>query len=167
MVQLWVNLPAKNKMNPARYQALEKKDMKKVMLEDGESYIELIAGEYNGIKGPATTFTPVNLFNANLIKGARACFSFDKNFNTGMLVIEGEVIVNESKNVTENHFVFFGHDGEDIVIEASDNSIVLMLSGEPIREPIASYGPFLMNTQDEIKQAYEDYNNGKFGYLED
>ena len=167
MVQLWVNLPAKNKMTPAGYQAIEKKDMKKVMLEDGESFIELIAGEYNGIKGPATTFTPVNLFNANLVKGAKACFSFDKNFNTGMLVIEGEVIINESKSVTEDHFILFGHDGEDVVINASDKSIVLILSGEPIREPIVSYGPFVMNTQVEIKQAYEDYSNGKFGYLED
>ena len=109
----------------------------------------------------------MNLFNANLIKGARACFSFDKNFNTGMLVIEGEVIINESKSVTEDHFILFGHDGEDVVINASDKSIVLILSGEPIREPIVSYGPFVMNTQVEIKQAYEDYSNGKFGYLED
>jgi hypothetical protein len=84
-----------------------------------------------------------------------------------MLVIEGEIKINNSKTVPENNFVLFGHDGEDIELEASQQSVVLILSGEPIHEPIASYGPFVMNTEAEIKQAYEDYNNGKFGYLED
>jgi Pirin-related protein len=167
MVQLWVNLPAKFKMTPVKYQAIENKDIKKVLLDDGKSSLDLIAGEYNGAKGPAFTFSPVNLFNAKLIQGAKACFRFNKNFNTGMLVIEGEVKINNSKTAPENHFIFFGHDGEDIAIEAVAQSVVLVLSGEPIHEPIASYGPFVMNTQAEIKQAYEDYNNGKFGYLED
>jgi quercetin 2,3-dioxygenase len=167
MVQIWVNLPAKNKMSPAKYQAIGNKDMTKVLLDDGKSIVELIAGEYNGMKGPAFTFSPVNLFNAKLIKGAKARFSFNKNYNTGMLVIEGEVRINNSKTGPENHFILFGHDGEDIVIEAIEKSVILVLSGEPIHEPIASYGPFVMNTEAEIKQAYEDYNNGKFGYLED
>src|SRR5664279_4315213 len=167
MVQLWVNLPAKYKMTPAKYQSLENKDLMKVMLNDDKSMLELIAGEYNGIKGTATTFSPVNLFNAKLIPGANACFSFNRNFNTGILVIEGEIKINESKTATENHFVLFSHDGEEIVIEAVNKSVVLILSGEPINEPIASYGPFVMNTEAEIRQAYEDFNNGKFGYLED
>ena len=84
-----------------------------------------------------------------------------------MLVIDGEIKINNSKSASENYFIFFGHDGEDILIEAVEKSVVLVLSGEPIHEPIASYGPFVMNTEAEIKQAYEDYNNGKFGYLED
>jgi hypothetical protein len=167
MVQLWVNLPAKNKMTPAKYQAIGNKDMKRVMLDDGESSVDLIAGEYKGKKGPAFTFSHVDLFNAKLIKGAKASFSFDKNFNTGMLVIEGEIKINNLKTAPENHFILFGHDGEDIIIEALDKSVILIMSGEPIREPIASYGPFVMNTETEIKQAYEDYNNGKFGFLED
>lgn len=167
MVQLWVNLPAKFKMTPAKYQAIENKDMTKYLLADGKSSVELIAGDYNGMKGPVFTFSPVNLFNAKLIKGSKAGFSFNKNYNTGMLVIEGEIKINDSKTAPENHFVIFGHDGEDIVIEAVEKSVILILSGEPIHEPIASYGPFVMNTEAEIKQAYEDYNNGKFGYLED
>jgi hypothetical protein len=167
MAQLWVNLPAKYKMTPAKYQAIENKDMTKVFLDDGESVVELIAGEYNGKKGPAFTFSPVYLFNAKLIRGAKAGFSFRSNYNTGMLIIEGEVKVNNSDAAPENHFILFGHEGEDIVIEAMEKSVVLVLSGEPIHEPIASYGPFVMNTEAEIKQAYEDYNNGKFGYLED
>ena len=107
MVQLWVNLPAKFKMTPAKYQAIENKDMKKVVLDDGKSSLELIAGEYNGIKGPASTFSPVNLFNAKLIHGAKACFTFNKNYNTGMLVIEGEIKINNSENAPENHFILF------------------------------------------------------------
>ncbi len=167
MVQLWVNLPSKYKMSPAKYQSLENKDLMKVVLNDGKSMLELIAGEYNGIQGTATTFSPVNLFNAKLNPGAKACFSFNRNHNTGILVIEGEIKINESKTAQENHFVLFSHDGEEIVIEAVSKSVVLILSGEPINEPIASYGPFVMNTEAEIKQAYEDFNNGKFGYLED
>lgn len=167
MVQLWVNLPEKYKMTPPKYQPIENKDMKRILLDDGRSYIELIAGEYNGIKGPAFTFSPVNLFNAKLFRGTKTGFSFDRNFNTGLLVIEGDVKINNSKNAPENHFVLFGHDGEDIVVEAVEDSVILVLSGEPIHEPIASYGPFVMNTEAEIKQAYADYNNGKFGHLDD
>lgn len=167
MVQLWVNLPAKHKMTPAKYQAIENKDMSRVMLKDGKSFVELIAGEYSGVKGPASTFSPVNLFNAKLAKGGKADFSFDKKYNTALLVTEGEIKVNNSKIAAENNFVLFGHDGEEIVVEALKESVVLVLSGEPINEPIASYGPFVMNTEAEIKKAYEDFYNGKFGYLED
>jgi len=167
MVQLWVNLPAKYKMTPAKYQAIENKDVTKVMLDDRKSYVDLIAGEYEGKKGPAFTFSRVNLFNAKLIKGAKASFTFNKNYNTGVLVIEGEVKINNSKTAPENHFVLFGHDGEAIIIEAVEESVVLILSGEPIHEPVASYGPFVMNTEAEIKQAFDDFNAGKFGYLED
>ena len=167
MVQLWVNLPAKFKMTPAKYQAIENKSMKKFLLDDGKSTIELIAGEYKGMKGPATTFSPVNLFNTKLTKGSRADFSFDKTHNSGMLVIEGEIKINNSAVASENYFIIFGHDGEDIGIEALKDSVILVLSGEPINEPISSYGPFLMNTEAEIKKAYDDFYNGKFGYLED
>jgi redox-sensitive bicupin YhaK (pirin superfamily) len=167
MVQLWVNLPAKFKMTPAKYQAIENKNMGRFLPDDGKSVIELIAGEYNGIKGPAYTFSPVSMFNAKLSRGGKAGFSFDKIYNTGMLVIEGEIKINNSATVSENYFILFGHDGEDITIEALKDSVILILSGEPINEPIASYGPFVMNTEAEIKQAYDDYYNGKFGYLED
>jgi len=168
MVQLWVNLPAKNKMTPAKYQSIENKDMARFLLDDdGKSFIEIIAGEYKGIKGPAFTFSPVNMFNAKLIKAGKADFRFDKKYNTGMLVIEGEIKINDSKTAVENYFIHFGHDGDEISIEAVKDSVVLVLSGEPINEPIASYGPFVMNTEAEIRKAFEDYKNGKFGYLED
>jgi quercetin 2,3-dioxygenase len=167
MVQLWVNLPSKFKMTPAKYQPIEKKDLKKVFLEDGKSHVEVIAGEFAGMKGPATTFSPVNLFNAKLLMGDKALFSFNKDYNTGMLVIEGEIRINNSETASEDHFILFKHDGEEIVVEAVKPSIVLIMNGEPIHEPIASYGPFVMNTEAEIKQAFDDFKNGKFGYLED
>lgn len=166
MVQLWVNLPKKYKMTPAKYQSLENKDIAKFVLEDGKSNIEVIAGEYNGIKGPASTFSELKLFNAKLIESTKTEFSFNKNYNTGMLLIKGEIKVNNTNTIPENSFILFGHDGEDIVIKALKESIILILSGEPINEPIAPGGPFVMNTQSEIREAYEDYYNGKFGYLE-
>jgi redox-sensitive bicupin YhaK (pirin superfamily) len=119
------------------------------------------------MKGPATTFSTVNLFNAKLLKGTMAGFNFNKENNTGMLVIEGEIRVNQSKTAPQDNFILFGHDNEEIIVEALNDSVVLVLSGEPLNEPIASYGPFVMNTDAEIKQAYDDYYNGKFGYLED
>lgn len=167
MVQLWVNLPARSKMTPPKYQPIENKDMSRFILEDGKSYIELIAGEYNGLKGPAFTFSAMDLFNAKLKPGTKAEFRFDNHFNSGMLVVEGEIKINDSKTAPADNFVLFDHDGEDIKIEAVKDSIVLILNGEPLNESISAYGPFVMNTDAEIKQAYDDYYSGKFGYLED
>jgi hypothetical protein len=167
MVQLWVNLPAIYKMTPPKYQAIENPMMGRFMLPEKESRVDVIAGEYKGIKGPATTFSPINLFNAKLMKGAKLDLSFRDNTNTGLLVIEGEIKINDSKTAPEDNFVLFGQDGNEVIIEAINDSVVLILNGEPINEPIASNGPFVMNTQAEIKEAYQDFYNGKFGFLED
>jgi len=167
MVQLWVNLPAKFKNTSAKYQSIENKTIPKYEIEGGKGVVEIIAGQYGGIKGAAFTFTPVNLFNAKLLKGAIADFSFSEKYNTGLLVAEGEVSINKSKIASEDNFIFFKHEGEGISIEALKESTILILSGEPIDEPIASYGPFLMNTETEIQEAFDDYYSGKFGYLED
>lgn len=166
MVQLWVNLPAKDKMSPPKYQAIQKSEMKKVDLGEN-GFIELIAGEYQGEKGPATTFSPVHLMNAKLKKGGKADFNFPANFNTAALVIEGNIIVNGEENAPTDHFVLFENEGEDFTIEASENAIVLIISGEPLNEPIFPHGPFVMNSREEIIQAFDDFNTGKFGYLED
>jgi len=167
MVQLWVNLPAKFKMTPAKYQAIENRNMGKYFSDDKKSRIDIIAGEFKGVKGPAFTFTPMSLFNAFLDKDSQEEFSFSETENTGLLVIDGEVRINDLKTVEENSFVCFSRHGKNIKVEALKNSTLLILSGEPIDEPIASYGPFVMNTEEEIKQAYQDYYDGKFGYLED
>ncbi|WP_291067561.1 MULTISPECIES: pirin family protein [unclassified Empedobacter] len=165
MVQLWVNLPAKDKMSTPKYQAIEHKDIPTVEVENG--FIEVIAGEYNQTKGAASTFSPVNMLNAKLNEDGKANFNFPANYNTVLLVIDGEVKVNNQEIVPTDHLLLFTNEGEDFTIEATENSIVLILSGEPLNEPIASYGPFVMNTQEQIREAFEDFNNGKFGTLED
>ncbi|MDM1072469.1 pirin family protein [Empedobacter brevis] len=165
MVQLWVNLPAKDKMSTPKYQAIEHKAIPTVEVENG--FIEVIAGEYDQTKGAASTFSPVNMLNAKLNVGGKANFSFPANYNTLLLVIEGEVKVNEQEIVPTDHLLLFTNEGEDFSVEATENSVVLILSGEPLNEPIASYGPFVMNTQEQIREAFEDYNNGKFGTLEE
>jgi len=167
MVQLWVNIPAKYKMTTPKYQGIENNTMNKYQIDNGKGVVEIIAGNYKGMNGSATTFSPVNLFNAKLLKGISADFSFKENFNTALLVIEGEIKINDLQTVPEDNFVLFKHDGGNIKIEALKNSNVLVLSGEPINEPISSYGPFLMNTEAEIQEAFDDYYGGKFGYLED
>ena len=166
MVQLWVNLPAKDKMSPPKYQAIQNSEMKKVDLGEN-GFIELIAGEYQGEKGPATTFSPVHLMNAKLKKVGKTDFSFPANFNTAALVIEGNIVVNGEENAPTDHFVLFENEGENFTIEASEDAVVLIISGEPLKEPIFHHGPFVMNNRNEIIQAFDDFNQGKFGFLED
>ena len=137
------------------------------MLENKESEIEVIAGEYKGVKGAASTFTPIHLFNAKLKKEATASFSLPSNYNTCLLVIEGAIKVNNTEKVPTDNFVLFTNEGEDFSIEAIEDAVVLVLSGEPIQEPIVASGPFVMNTRQELQQAYIDYNAGKFGQLAD
>ncbi len=165
MVQLWVNLPAESKMSDPKYQAIKNAEMKKIDLGDN-GFVEVIAGEYNGEKGPAETFTPINLMNAKLKKGGKARFSFPENFTTGALVIEGSIIVNNTEFADTDHFVLFENSGKDFSIKAKEDAIVLILSGEPLNEPIYAHGPFVMNSKQEIIEAFDDFNNGKFGKLE-
>lgn len=166
MVQLWVNLPAKDKMSTPKYQAIENSKMEKVDLGEN-GFVEVIAGEYDGHNGPADTFTPVHMMNAKLKAGGKAEFNFPAHFNTAALVIEGNIIINEDENIKADHFALFKNEGETFTIEAKEDSIVLIISGEPINEPIYPHGPFVMNSREEIMQAFEDFNTGKFGYLED
>ena len=166
MVQLWVNLPAKYKMTTPKYQEITNTMMGKYQLADDQGVIEVIAGEYKGVKGAASTFTPIHVYNARVKKAAKFEFSFPSNYNTGLLLVEGSINVNDTKAAAD-HFVLFKNDGETILIEATEDSILLVLSGEPINEPIAQYGPFLMNTWDELEQAIQDVNAGKFGVLEE
>jgi redox-sensitive bicupin YhaK (pirin superfamily) len=167
MVQLWVNLPAKDKMSKPKYQGVKQQDLKKYVLENDGGVIEVIAGSYNETEGSVSTFSPINAFNARLNVGAMATFSFPDNYNTGFVVIEGSVQINNREIAATDQFVHFKNDGTEILVKALENSVVLVLSGEPINEPIAQYGPFLMNKPEEIQQAISDYNQGKFGYLEE
>ena len=165
MVQLWVNLPAKDKMSTPKYQAIENSNIPKIKVDGG--IVEVIAGAYQDHKGAASTFTPVNMLNAKLTSGGSATFSFPSNHNTCILVIEGEVILNNTEDVPLDHLALFKNEGESFTIKASQDSIVLILSGEPINEPIAAHGPFVMNTREQIMEAFQDYELGKFGELAD
>jgi redox-sensitive bicupin YhaK (pirin superfamily) len=166
MVQLWVNLPAIHKMTPPKYQALVNRDMGKYQIGGG-GIMDIIAGDYKGVKGPAFTFSPISLFSASLPEGATADLAFPASDNTGVLIIEGDVLINGSDKAKENSFAYFSHEGEEITIKALNNSKVLILSGQPLNEPIAAHGPFVMSTEREIQEAFDDYYSGKFGFLED
>ncbi|MBO3099665.1 pirin family protein [Gelidibacter pelagius] len=167
MVQLWVNLPAKDKKTEPKYQAIKYKDISRYELQDDAGTIEVIAGEYKGTKGSASTFTPVHMFNAKLNRDGKADFQFPSEYNTVLLVIEGKIIINGKEEIPTDHLALMANDGETFEIEASDDAVVLVLSGEPINEPIAAQGPFVMNTREELMEAFNDFNLGKFGYLED
>jgi pirin family protein len=164
MVQLWVNLPSQYKMSAPKYQAIKNADIPRYTSEGVE--IEVIAGDYKGVAGAASTFSPVNMLNVKLSKGATADFSFPAHYNTAVLVIEGNVLVNNTDEAPTDHFVLMENDGETFKITAQDDAIVLVLSGEPLNEPIVAYGPFVMNTREEIVQAFEDVKAGKFGHLD-
>lgn len=167
VVQLWVNLPAKDKMTPPKYQTITNERIPKYILPEQAGVVEVIAGEYEGTKGVATTFTEIEMYNIRLNPGARIQFSLPEEYNTGILVIEGQVRVNDTDDAPEDYFVLFRNKGERISVSTASGGLLLVLSGKPLREPIMAYGPFLMNTKDEILQAFDDLNAGKFGELED
>jgi len=166
MVQLWVNLPKKDKSTAPHYQELTKDGMDKVQLADNGGEVNVIAGNFNGVAGSAETYSPVNLFDIKLNEGAETTTSIPAGHNTALLVVNGSVQVND-EIVGEHSFVLFENKGEEIHIKANQQSVVLLLSGEPLNEPIVSYGPFVMNTEAEIREAITDFNMGKFGVLED
>ncbi len=167
MVQLWVNLPAKHKMDKPGYQPIVNSSMSRYKIGDNSSEIEIVAGEYKGTKSDTHTFSPMHVFNAKLKQGVETDFTFPKEYTTALLVVEGDIEVNGTHKVPTNHFVLLANDEESFTIKAEHDAVVLVLSGGPIDEPIAAYGPFVMNTQKELIQAFDDYQQGKFGFLAD
>ncbi|HEY6083571.1 MAG TPA: pirin family protein [Chitinophagaceae bacterium] len=165
MVQLWVNLPKKDKSTPAHYQAITAAEMGKVELPGESGVVNVVAGNFNGAAGPARTYSPVNLFDIKLKKDGELSTTVPADHNTAMLVVNGTVEVNGQK-AAEHSFILFKNDGEEINIKAGADSVLLLMSGEPINEPIVSYGPFVMNTEQEIHEAIRDFQTGKFGVLE-
>lgn len=164
MVQLWVNLPKDKKMIEPKYQPLLKEEMGVLKLDNDKGEISIIAGEVNGVKGPANTFTNINLYNINLKNYGNTKLSEPKNFNTAILILKGEAKVNEDKICKEGDFIVFENvEGEILLESLTEESLFLVLSGEPINEPVVSHGPFVMNTLGEILDAYKDFRNNKFG----
>ncbi|HAT4191637.1 pirin family protein [Clostridium perfringens] len=164
MVQLWVNLPKDKKMIEPKYQPLLKEEMGILKLDNDKGEISIIAGEVNGVKGPANTFTNINLYNINLKNYGNTILSEPKNFNTAILILKGEAKINEDKICKEGDFIIFDNvEGEILLESLTEESLFLVLSGEPINEPVVSHGPFVMNTLGEILDAYKDFRNNKFG----
>jgi len=165
MIQLWVNLPAKDKLTAPQYQAITAGQMGKVTLAGSNGIVNVIAGSFNGQKGPANTFTPVNMFDIRLNKDGELTTGIPTGHNTVLLVVNGGVTVN-GEQAGQHDLVLFSNAGEEITIKAKEHSVILLLSGEPINEPIAQYGPFVMNTHRELQEAFQEFQSGKFGVLE-
>jgi redox-sensitive bicupin YhaK (pirin superfamily) len=167
MVQLWVNLPRVSKMHAPRYQPLTAAQMGVRALPERGGEVRVIAGEHLGTKGPAATFTPITILDLSLAAGARHDLNLPAGHTVAMLVMAGEAVIHGRRTVATNDFVLFEREGSRISLEARAASRFLVLSGQPIGEPVVQYGPFVMNSQAEIEQAYRDVRAGKFGTLDD
>jgi hypothetical protein len=166
MVQLWVNLPKSKKMSQPCYQEIEKERIPAVSL--GKSgYARVIAGEFRGVKGPANTFSPITLLDVRLEAGDQAELVLPGGHNSAIVLLHGNVILNGSEGGLrgEAQIASLSADGERVSVDAKEAATLLVLSGEPIHEPVFSYGPFVMNTNEEIAQAFEDYRSGRMGNL--
>jgi redox-sensitive bicupin YhaK (pirin superfamily) len=164
MVQLWVNLPAKDKMSPPGYQAITSRDIPVVPVRGGTARI--IAGEFQGVRGPARTFTPVNLWDLRLDRAADLTLDLPKGHNAMIAVLSGNVLINGTQTADEAEIVRLDREGSEVTIHPDQEAILLILTGEPIDEPVVGYGPFVMNSEAEIKQAAYDFNSGRFGQVD-
>ncbi len=162
MVQLWVNLPAKDKMTAPRYQEIRDSTIPAVKLGSDGGIARIIAGEYNGTKGPARTFTPIDLWDLRLKAGRRTEMNVPHGFTTILLVLKGTVLVNDSEAVGTAELALFEREGGGISLAAEEETTLLVMSGQPIDEPVMGQGPFVMNTREEISQAMADFRAGRF-----
>jgi len=161
-VQLWVNLPAKYKMVDPHYQAIASSRIPSVKLDEQGSVMRIIAGEHRDVKGPANTYTPVNLWDLRLLSGQTVELHFPENYTTMLFTLQGSVKINNSVTMNDAELAFFERKGKTVTLTALKDSTMLAMNGEPINEPIAGYGPYVMNTEDEIRQAIEDFDSGLF-----
>jgi redox-sensitive bicupin YhaK (pirin superfamily) len=165
MIQLWVNLPARHKMTAPRYQAILNSEIPAVALANGAGTVRVIAGQYENTQGPAQTFTPMNVWDLRLTASSSATAPIRAGWNTALIVLKGQIKVNHERTVKDGAMVVLSAHGSDCFIESISDASVLLLSGEPIDEPVVGYGPFVMNTRGEIEQAIHDFNSGKFGEM--
>jgi quercetin 2,3-dioxygenase len=166
-VQLWVNLPAKDKLTPPQYQPIVVEQMGRKELPNGSGEVRVIAGEFQGTAGPASTFSPIHLYDVRLKRGGQVTLALPAGYNTAVLVTKGDVRVNGDRDATNLDLVLLKNQEGEIQIEArSEEAWVLVMSGEPLNEPIAHYGPFVMNTREELIEAVQEFQSGKFGFLE-
>ena len=163
MIQLWVNLPRTDKLTKPRYQTIKDADIPKVAIGD-KAHARIIAGELNGVTGPAQTFTPVDLIDVNIESGV-ASLNIPAGYNTGIFLLKGKVRINDTLVEGEAKLALLDKTAENILLVAEDESRLLVMAGKPIAEPVASYGPFVMNTKEELIQAVDDYQAGRMGHL--
>lgn len=163
MLQVWTILPKASKYVDPSYQTLLKEEIKKVTLEEGE--VRVIAGSYQGVESPVRTYSPMNLLDVSLNAGGGMKIDCPAEYNMGILILEGLIKLNDVEAAKEQ-FVLFENEGEVVEILAAEKSKFLILNGKPLNEPAVHKGPFVMNTQEEIDQAFADVAAGKFGYLE-
>jgi len=161
-IQLWVNLPAQYKMIEPHYQSITSDRIPVVKLDDEGSVVRVIAGYYQGLKGPANTYTPINLWELRLLAGQTVELDFPENYTTLLFALKGSVKINNSATINDAELAFFERLGKTITLTTLKEAMLLVMNGEPIDEPIAGYGPFVMNTQQEIRQAVEDFDAGRF-----
>lgn len=162
MVQLWVNLPAKDKMAPGAYQGIVAADIPVVDLPDGIGTARVIAGDYAGTAGPARTFTPINLWDMKLKAQADLRLDLPEGHTAMLVVLDGQLSIDGEPAASDAQMLLLSREGTQIDLHADAETSFLVLTGEPIDEPIAGHGPFVMNTREEIVQAFEDFNNGLF-----
>lgn len=165
MVQLWVNLPARHKMTPPRYQAIDAATIPSVALPGGQGTARVIAGQLAGVTGPAKTFTPIHAWDLRLARGQRTELALVEGHTTALVVLRGALGVNGAEAVGAAEVGLFDRGGVGVSLECTDDATALLLSGEPIDEPVVGHGPFVMNTAAEIRQAMADYAGGKMGRL--
>ena len=165
MVQLWVNLPAEHKMAPGGYQSIVDADIPVADLPDGAGKARIIAGEMNGTAGPARTFTPVNVWDLTLTADADLSLPLPGGHTSMLVVLSGHVTVNGGEGVGEAEVLALSQEGDGASLHADGDTRLLVLTGEPIEEPIVGYGPFVMNSEAEIRQAIDDFNSGRFGQM--
>ncbi len=165
MIQLWVNLPAQHKMTPPRYQAILNAEIPTVGLPEQAGAVRVIAGQIGQHKGPAHTFTPMNVWDLKLNQGGWTTIAAAEGWNTALIVLSGQIKINETGVAKDGEMAVLSAQGADLSIQALTDASVLLLSGEPIDEPVMGYGPFVMNTRQEIEQAIMDFNSGKFGEM--
>ncbi len=164
MVQLWVNLPAREKMSPPRYQEIVDRQIPRLNLEPDGGTVRVIAGEWNGVAGPARTVTPLCVFDLRLKAGHETTAPAPEGHTAILLVQHGRVTV-DGKSLAAGDLAILERSGRDVALRCEAEAMVLMLTGQPINEPVVGQGPFVMNTREEIRQAIHDYQSGRMGRL--
>ncbi|MBV8041598.1 pirin family protein [Pluralibacter sp.] len=165
MIQLWVNLPAKDKMATPGYQSITNASIPRIELPDNSGVLRVIAGQYGDIRGPAQTWSPMNVWDMRLTQGRDVSLALPEGWSSALVVMEGSVVVNGMTTANEAQLVVLSQHGETLHLQASADASVLLLAGEPLNEPIVGYGPFVMNSKTEIAEAIRDFNSGRFGQI--